>query len=317
MRALSLFSGIGGIDLAAEWAGIQTVAFCEYADFPRKVLKKHWPDVPIFKDIKDLTKNVLEKEGVIDRCRTIELIHGGFPCQPYSTAGKRLGKKDDRDLWPEMFRLIRELQPRWVVGENVANFVNMELERTLIDLESEGYETQTFIVPAAAVDAKHQRSRTIIVAYSNRMWESQSQRCIKDLWGWISDSGEAMANAESIGSWGLSFREKTEKSRSQLDGENVAHTDSKRWRQMEQHDSRRETREKTVCSLGKCCLKFGGETSRWKPEPRVGRVANGIPNRVDRLKGLGNAVVPQQILPFFLVIMEIEKIMQEVVAESE
>ncbi len=155
MRALSLFSGIGGIDLAAEWAGIETVAFCEYADFPRKVLNKHWPNVPIFKDVKKLSKSGLEKAGVIDRDKTIKLVHGGFPCQPYSSVGKRKGKDDDRDLWPEMFRIINELRPDWVVGENVANFANMELDRTLFDLENLGYETRTFILPASAVGAWH------------------------------------------------------------------------------------------------------------------------------------------------------------------
>ena len=157
MKMLSLFSGIGGIDLAAEWAGIETIAFCEIDPFCQKVLKKHWPDVPIFPDIKELRG---EDIG------TVDIVAGGFPCQPYSVAGKQGGKEDDRDLWPEMFRVIQETKPTWIVGENVAGFVNMELERTLLDLESEGYETQTLIIPACAVNAKHQRYRTFIVGYS-------------------------------------------------------------------------------------------------------------------------------------------------------
>lgn len=286
MKALSLFSGIGGIDLAAEWAGIETVAFCEYADFPRKILKKHWPDTPIFKDVKELNKKMLESEGI--DIGTIDIIHGGFPCQPYSTAGKRMGKKDDRDLWPEMFRIIREIQPRWVVGENVANFVNMELERTLVDLESEGYETQTFIIPATGVDAKQQRNRTFIVAYSDSMWESQPQRSIEDLWRWFGYSSEIMANTESVNKRRLSFRAKKKKSGLKRSCQYVANADGKRCRQMEHYDCRRDK-------------------SRWKPEPRVGRVAHGVPNRVDRLKSLGNAVVPQQIFPIFQAIIEIEQ----------
>ncbi|WP_432763384.1 DNA cytosine methyltransferase [Enterococcus casseliflavus] len=102
-----------------------------------------------------------------------KLVHGGFPCQPYSSVGKRKGKDDDRDLWPEMFRIINELRPDWVVGENVANFANMELDRTLFDLENLGYETRTFILPASAVGAWHQRSRTFIVANADsKRWDS-------------------------------------------------------------------------------------------------------------------------------------------------
>lgn len=279
MRALSLFSGIGGIDLAAEWAGIETVAFCEYADFPRKVLNNHWPNVPIFKDVKDLNRAALEKEGVIDRNRTIELIHGGFPCQPYSSAGKQLGKKDDRDLWPEMFRIIKETRPRWVVGENVANFVNMELERTLADLESEDYETQTFIIPATAVNAKHQRNRTFVVAYSDSLRKQQSKRGISDFGRWSSYGCETMA-----------------------------HSSRKRWRQMEQYDRRGTNEKEANCAFGKCSFQRRGGASRWEPEPELGRVANGVPNRVDRIKSLGNAVVPQQIYPIFKAIMEIERV---------
>ncbi|MGG5333868.1 DNA cytosine methyltransferase [Enterococcus sp. AZ163] len=299
MRALSLFSGIGGMDLAAEWAGFETVAFCEYVDFPRKVLQKHWPDVPIYKDIRELNKELLMKEGVIDRDRTIKLVHGGFPCQPYSVAGKRLGKADDRDLWPEMFRVIEELQPSWVVGENVANFVNMELERTLIDLESEGYETQSFIIPAAAVDAKHQRNRTFIVAHANSLWESQSQGRIEDIWGRIGNSSEIMADTESLRSRRLSIGKTEEESRLERNGKNVAHAYS----QGLERSNRSELESPNTS-------RYSFEKSEWPVEPRVGRVADGVPNRVDRIRTLGNAVVPQQIYPIFAAIAEIERQLQ-------
>ncbi|MBX9121901.1 DNA cytosine methyltransferase [Enterococcus avium] len=308
MRALSLFSGIGGLDLAAEWAGIETAAFCEYADFPRRVLRKHWPDVPIYKDIRKLNRSVLEKEGVIDRDKTIGLVHGGFPCQPYSIAGEQLGKEDDRDLWPEMFRVTTELHPRWVVGENVANFVNMELERTLTDLESEGYETQTFIIPAAAVDAKHQRSRTFVVAHSDSLWEQQSKRSIGDIWGWFGDRSEIMAYSESNSSGGLSSGAPAEESRFKFGGEDVAHTDSERRGQVEQYDRGGAEKEKAIRSSWERRIQCGGGTSWWELEPELGRVAHGVPNRVDRLKSLGNAVVPQQAFPIFAAIMEIERL---------
>ena len=160
---LSLFSGIGGLDLAAEWAGFKTVSQCEWADYPTKVLEKHWPDVPRWRDIRTLTgDSFYERTGL----RTVDVISGGFPCQPFSVAGKRRGKEDDRFLWPEMVRVIKELRPTWVVGENVAGIVNMALDDVLSDLETEGYQTRAFLIPAAAVGARHRRYRVAIVGYS-------------------------------------------------------------------------------------------------------------------------------------------------------
>jgi len=160
---LSLFSGIGGLDLAAELAGITTVGQCEWADYPSKILEKHWPDVPRWRDIRTLTKeSFYEKTGL----RTVDIISGGFPCQPFSVAGKRGGKADDRYLWPEMLRVIHELRPAWVLGENVPGIVSMALDTVLADLENEGYAGQAFIVPACGVDAPHRRDRAAILAYS-------------------------------------------------------------------------------------------------------------------------------------------------------
>ena len=160
---LSLFSGIGGLDLAAEAAGFVTVGQCEWADYPTKVLEKHWPDVPRWRDIRTLTKeSFYAKTGL----RTVTVISGGFPCQPFSVAGKQGGKEDDRYLWPEMLRVIRELRPRWVLGENVPGLINLALDTVLSDLDCEGYTAQTFVVPACGVDAPHKRDRCFIVAHA-------------------------------------------------------------------------------------------------------------------------------------------------------
>lgn len=160
---LSLFSGIGGLDLAAEWAGFTTVGQCEWAEYQSKILAQHWPDVPKWKDIRTLTGDSFYEKTHL---HTIDLISGGFPCQPFSVAGKRRGKEDDRWLWPEMLRVIHELVPTWVLGENVPGIVNLALDEVLADLEAEGYEAQVFLVPACGVDAPHKRERCAIVAHA-------------------------------------------------------------------------------------------------------------------------------------------------------
>jgi DNA (cytosine-5)-methyltransferase 1 len=159
----SLFSGIGGFDLAAEWMGWENIFHCEWNPFGQKVLKYHFPNSISYDDI---TKT----DFTIHRGR-IDILTGGFPCQPYSMAGKRLGKEDERHLWPEMLRAIREIQPRWVVGENVLGLVNwsggLVFHEVQADLEAEGYEVQPYVLPAVSVNAPHRRDRVWFVAYAN------------------------------------------------------------------------------------------------------------------------------------------------------
>jgi len=149
VRVLDLFSGIGGFSLGLEKCGFKTVAFCEIEEYPRKVLRRHWPDAPIYNDIKKLTKEKLLKDGIND----IGLISGGYPCQGESLAGLRFGKKDNRYLWPEMYRLVKAIRPRWVIAENVAGHISLGLDQVLSDMEAEDYTCWPFVIPACAVDA--------------------------------------------------------------------------------------------------------------------------------------------------------------------
>ena len=283
---LSLFSGIGGLDLAAEMAGFRTVGQCEWAVYPTKVLEKHWPNVPRWRDIRTLTgESFYEKTGM----RTVDVISGGFPCQPFSVAGKRRGKEDDRYLWPEMLRVISELRPNWVVGENVAGIVNMAIDTVLSDMENEGYAVQALISPACAVDAAHRRDRCAIIAYRDSA-RLQTQR----------------AEQQTAGAAGVC--------------EDVAHTESIRlqreWSGGDQIGGTRPEKaqpERRCDVLSNANNRIGGRAPEyvagewWPAEPDVGRVAHGIPSRVDRLKCLGNAVVPQQFYPIFQAIADIER----------
>lgn len=329
MTHLSLFSGIGGLDLAAEWAGFRTVGQCEWADYPTKVLEKHWPDVPRWRDIRTLTgESFHEKTGL----RTVDIISGGFPCQPFSVAGKRRGKEDDRYLWPEMLRVISELRPAWVVGENVAGIVNMALDQVYADLENEGYTVQAFIIPACAVDAPHRRDRCAIIGCRTLERKHNGR-------GWRADSLEN-SDCVRFGEPGV-LSQQQGRAKFERDGKDVAHSESIRlqreWSGWDQiggarpekaqperrcdvlsdtdngcRTSRRDGEFPAVEETGESRTDHGGGAAEyvagewWPTEPNVGRVANGVPSRVDRLKCLGNAVVPQQFYPIFKAIADVE-----------
>jgi DNA (cytosine-5)-methyltransferase 1 len=184
MKHIGLFEGIGGFSLAARWMGWETVAWCEWNEFGQQVLRHHFPEAEGFGDI---TKTDFTKYA-----NRIDILTGGFPCQPYSTAGKRLGKEDDRHLWPEMLRAIREIQPTWVVGENVLGIVNwnggMVFDEVQADLEAEGYEVQPYVLPACAVNAPHRRDRVWFVAYTNHTrTRNQSRQACNQGWATSQD----------------------------------------------------------------------------------------------------------------------------------
>jgi len=190
MKLLDLFSGIGGFSYGLEKLGFKTVAFCEMDKYCKLVLQKHWKGVKIYNDVKEITKERLEADGI----ESPDIITGGFPCQPFSVAGKQKGTSDDRHLWPEMFRIIKAFKPRFVIGENVPGIINIQdgvvFETVCTDLESEGYEVQTFNIPASAVGAPHQRKRIWIIAThseSERLQRSRGQESDRNVNGFQQD----------------------------------------------------------------------------------------------------------------------------------
>ncbi len=216
---------------------------CEINPFCQKILRKHWPDIPIFDDIHKLSMEVMIND------RAIDIIYGGFPCQPFSVAGEQKGKEDDRYLWPEFSRLVGEFKPRWVLAENVSGILSIAADDVCRDLERQDYEVGIWDYEAAAVGAPHRRERIFFVAHSRR---SLLQRSVKQ---------RTLRN------------------------------------EIEEGTSNITERPSSSCGL------YG----QWQSEPRVDRVVNGLSNRVDRLKALGNSVVPQQVYPLFKAIMEADK----------
>jgi DNA (cytosine-5)-methyltransferase 1 len=316
LRHLDLFSGLGGFSLGLEaTGGFETVAFCDIEKFPRKVLKKHWPHVKQYKDIKELTYDQIKE----DTLAPIDIITGGYPCQPFSVAGSQLGEKDKRHLWPDMFRIIKECRPTWVIGENVGGHIKLGLDTVLQDLESEGYAVRTFSISASSVGANHQRERVWTVGYSEHNGSSTTEEFrVIDKTGNnytqrenearksagagrsrssddVEDTRQHVRGIES--SWdsesfrpGASEETKWTTNPDQINGSGegaslmgeATDTDSQRLQGFWTERELRESQEKRTASWERW----------WEFEPDVGRVANGVSQRVDRLKGLGNSLVP-------------------------
>ena len=295
MLVLDLFSGIGGFSLGLEAVGFKTAAFCEFDKEARKVLKKNWPEVPIFEDIRTLNKEVLDEKGITD----IGLICGGYPCQPFSLAGERRGAEDDRHLWPEMFRIIQELRPTWVIGENVAGHINMGLDEVLTDLESASYTARPFVIPACAVDASHRRDRVWTIAHANSNSQSDGTE----------HEEQMVAYTNGAFSEGGSGSSRIHKEYSHFDGrskhENVAHPYGQRQQRLGAHGNAKDTEAQRKGQADDA----GNDSQRpiWKAEPNVGRVADGVPRRSHRLRQLGNAVVPQVVEQIGRAIKQVEQ----------
>lgn len=254
LRVLDLFSGIGGFSLGLErTGGFETVAFCEIEEFPRRVLAKHWPNIPCYRDVRELTAERLAADGI-----AVDVICGGFPCQDISTAGKGAGLAGERSgLWSEIARLVGELAPRFVIVENVAALLGRGLGDVLGDLASLRYDAEWHCIPASAIGAPHRRDRIWIVAYptqlqrdGGKLYREHSKGAVPQFGAGSGASNVAHANSAQCEGGGLPI------------GVLAQHADL-------------------------------GFSSWWRVEPSVGRVANGVPDRAHRLKGLGNAVVPQ------------------------
>lgn len=371
----SLFTGIGGIDLAAEWAGFKTIGQCEIDEYATKVLKKHWPDVTRIRDVRDISRESVarimadarllgqtecEKQGTGSkqsgetichaefarrekagkRCQQhsgaepqegdrsrLTLLSGGFPCQPHSVAGRRKGAADERDLWPEFRRVIGEVRPRWVLAENVPGLLSNDAGRffrgILRDLSSMGYSAGWCTFGAVDVGALHRRDRVFIVAHAKDSsfpdteprsgGETGAPLSVGDteydgqpatqVSGMSMERGNArLQKPKQTGeptrpSKQYGYVEELSQTGLQQDVPNTEYPSPPRQRK----DSRKAH---TITESAR--LDFSSSQNWWAVEPNVGRVANGIPSRVDRLKCLGNAVVPQQVYPVLRAIADYE-----------
>ena len=265
MKHASLFSGIGGFDLAAEWVGWENIFHCEWNPFGQKVLKHHFPN--------SISYNDITKTDFTIHSGQIDVLTGGFPCQPYSSAGKRLGKADERHLFPEMLRCIKEVKPRWVIGENVRGLVSwnggLVFNEVYDDLEREGYEVQSFLIPAASVNAPHQRYRIWFIAYNA-----------------TNTGSERLQRGQDFNQW-TKFNEE------RSNNEFIIRTNCKDNKQYSKFNFSKFPTQSSLC---------GGDDG-------ISRELDGITFskwRNESIKAYGNAIVPQVALQIFKAINEFE-----------
>jgi DNA (cytosine-5)-methyltransferase 1 len=301
MNHIGLFEGIGGFSLAARWMGWNTIAWCEIDKFCQTVLKHHFPDATGHSDIR--ATDFVQYRGQCD------ILTGGFPCQPYSVAGKRQGKEDERHLWPEMLRAIREIQPRYVVGENVGGLLSwsggLVFEEVHTDMEAYGYEVQAFVIPACAVDAPHRRDRVWFIATNTNQQRGESG---------IARKHEEKRREERLKTRGLKNKTETRTglvSESQRSGSNgpTTHTSRTRWQQFNLPKQPNATQHSTRCS--------DAEIPDWRHFPTQSPLCSGddgLPTKLDgitiskhrreSIKAYGNAIVPQVAYQIFKAITQ-------------
>ena len=305
-RHVDLCSGIGGFALGFEWARLSSpILFCDTDDWCRRVLRKHWSDVPIAEDVKELAN---DPERLVPDC---SILTAGYPCQPFSVAGKQRGAEDDRHIWPEIRTIVEAKRPDWCVFENVYGHIKLGLDEVLSDLEAIGYSTRPFVVPACAVNAPHKRNRVWIVG--NAQHDGSSSTAI---------GGEHKEDARGA-SKGKKASKQSARTGERGNTSNVADTDSDDGRhgsgsKSQEREARVEhgrggkrqsigrTDEDVAYANGAGSQGQRGKhrlpedqreeqaswTRWWQFEPPVGRVVDGLPRRVDRIRGLGNAIVP-------------------------
>jgi len=329
----SLFSGIGGFDLAAQWMGWENIFHCEWNEFGQQILKHYWPKAISYEDITKTDFSI--HRGKID------ILTGGFPCQPYSSAGKRLGKEDDRHLWPEMLRAIREIAPKYVVGENVSGLLSwnggLVFNEVQADLENEGYEVQPCVLPAAAVNAPHRRDRVWFVAYANNPRtneqsgingnrQKENKRWKEQLQPEFGENGRngIDTNTESKPSKRMQSKQREISKQEQREfGRNGSEVESKRnvadtecKRQQEQGKPKGQMRSE---SFGERKASWTYEDGRWPTQSPICSGNDGISNQLDgitfpkwrqeSIKAYGNAIVPQVAFQIFkaLILAESKK----------
>lgn len=250
MTHASLFSGIGGFDLAAQQAGYENVFQVEIDPWCCRVLEKNFPNVSQYKDITQFNATPYENK--------IDILTGGFPCQPFSIAGPRRGKRDNRYLWPQMLRIIKEIKPKFIIGENVPGIINLALDTVFTDLENIGYQTESFVIPACSQNAPHRRDRVWIIAYKNGV----QNKCLRK-------SKTLQKSSQSVKTKDMVLSNTTGKRRPQC---LITSINDKAFRNM---------------------WRTAKSRNYWQNKPSMGRVADGLSHRMDRIKGLGNAIVPQ------------------------
>ena len=289
LKVLDLFSGIGGFSLGLESTGhFETVAFCEKDQFCQKVLKKHWSNIPIIDDVRRINGKEIKADVVV----------GGFPCQSISIAGKQKGKDDDRYLFPEMLRIIKEVKPRWIIGENVQNLINISNGTILKDivkgLENENFEVQCFSISASSQGAWHKRERIWIVANSNDRLS-------------IGKNQEIQTRRNTINNGSSSNVPNTQRNEHQHTPTRQSGT-GELWGFYSEEE--KQTSHDLWSKTSRCNASFRQETW-WNSQSRICRIPHGLSEKMDRfrkdrIKALGNSIVPQIARELALAILEAE-----------